>query len=42
MITIKQQTDDNSNDNDRMLQLYRSWTEIVDNDNDIMLQLYRS
>ena len=30
------------NDNDRMLQLYRSWTEIVDNDNDRMLQLYRS
>ena len=29
------------NDNDRMLQLYRSWTEIVDNDNDRMLQLYR-
>ena len=29
-------------DNDRMLQLYRSWTEIVENDNDRMLQLYRS
>jgi len=27
MITIKHQTDDNSNDNDRMLQLYRSWFE---------------